>query len=72
MATYYLPNVGSFVDGSVGLVSGPTDCTAAIAATLDNLETDNGIIEYFEEQGHTIKVWERAVRLLILHSGERE
>jgi hypothetical protein len=56
MATYYLPNVGSFVNGSVTIVSGPADCTAAITATLDNLETDNGRIKYFEEKGHTVKV----------------
>jgi hypothetical protein len=51
MATYYLPNVGNFVDGSVTIVSGPADCMGAIMATLDNLETDKGRIKYFEEKG---------------------
>jgi len=56
MATYFLPNVGSFIDDSVAMTSGQKDCTAAIEGTLENLETDNGIIKYFEEKGHTIKV----------------
>jgi hypothetical protein len=56
MATYYLPNVASFIDGSAAMMSGQADCTAAIEATLENLETDNGRIKYFEEKGHTIKV----------------
>jgi hypothetical protein len=38
------------------MVSSSADCTAAIASPLGNLETDNGIIKYFEEKEHTIKV----------------